>query len=92
MKDARVGPGISDRVVARGVAVDPGTVVEDSVDKPLATGVAADQRQLGDDIVETTGRPGEDWEVVSLDSDSLETVKETHSRYFTGKQVTAMSA
>lgn len=37
-------------------------------------------------------RPSGDWEIVSLNSDSLETVKKTHSRYFTGKQVAAMSA
>jgi hypothetical protein len=37
-------------------------------------------------------RPSEDWEIVSLNSDSLETVKKTHSRYFTGKQVAQMSA
>ena len=37
-------------------------------------------------------RPSQDWEIVSLNSDSLDTVKKTHSRYFTGKQVTAMSA
>lgn len=32
-------------------------------------------------------RPSEDWEIVSLNSDSIETVKKTHSRYFTGSQV-----
>lgn len=37
-------------------------------------------------------RPSQDWEIVSLNSDSLETVKKTHSRYFTGRQVAAMSA
>jgi hypothetical protein len=37
-------------------------------------------------------RPSEDWEIVSLNSDSLETVQKTHSRYFTGIQRSAMSA
>ncbi|MDQ0755780.1 hypothetical protein QFZ61_001767 [Arthrobacter sp. B3I4] len=37
-------------------------------------------------------RPSEDWEIVSLNSDSLETVQKTHSRYFTGSQVPALSA
>jgi hypothetical protein len=30
-------------------------------------------------------RPG--WEVVSLTSDSLETIKKTHARYFEGKEL-----
>ncbi len=34
-------------------------------------------------------RESRDWEVVSLNSDSLETVKMTHSRYFTGHVVGA---
>lgn len=33
-----------------------------------------------------------DWEIVSLNSDSIETVKKTHSRYFTGHNVRALSA
>lgn len=37
-------------------------------------------------------RPSDDWEVVSLNSDSLETVQKTHSRYFTGKEIHALSA
>lgn len=37
-------------------------------------------------------RPSRDWEIVSLNSDSLETVQKTHSRYFTGKQVSKLSA
>ncbi|AIY00724.1 hypothetical protein ART_1125 [Arthrobacter sp. PAMC 25486] len=32
-------------------------------------------------------RPSEDWEVVSLNSDSLDTVHRTHSRYFTGRAI-----
>jgi hypothetical protein len=36
-------------------------------------------------------RPSEDWEIVSLNSDSLETVKKTHSRYFTGVLLTAIA-
>lgn len=32
-------------------------------------------------------RPSTQWEVVSLNSDSLETVHRTHSRYFTGRTV-----
>mgnify|MGYP001112112312 CR=1 FL=1 len=37
-------------------------------------------------------RPSRDWEIVSLNSDSLETVQKTHSRYFTGRQVSTLSA
>lgn len=37
-------------------------------------------------------RPSTDWEIVSLNSDSLDTVKKTHSRYFTGHTVPALSA
>lgn len=32
-------------------------------------------------------RPSDEWEIVSLNSDSLETVHRTHSRYFTGHAV-----
>ncbi len=32
-------------------------------------------------------RPSAQWEVVSLNSDSLDTVHQTHSRYFTGRTV-----
>lgn len=32
-------------------------------------------------------RSSVDWEVVSLNSDSLETIHKTHSRYFVGKTV-----
>lgn len=33
-----------------------------------------------------------DWEIVSLNSDSIETVQKTHSRYFTGHNVSSLSA
>ncbi|MGI6878571.1 hypothetical protein [Microbacterium sp. gxy059] len=32
---------------------------------------------------------GDGWEVVSLVSDSIETVKKTHSRYFRGRELVA---
>lgn len=32
-------------------------------------------------------RPSREWEIVSLNSDSLETVRKTHSRYFVGEAV-----
>jgi len=34
-----------------------------------------------------SSRPSEDWEIVSLNSDSLETIKKTHARYFEGKEL-----
>ncbi|MFJ4170804.1 hypothetical protein ACIPY3_14950 [Paenarthrobacter sp. NPDC089714] len=34
-------------------------------------------------------RESREWEIVSLNSDSLETVKKTHSRYFTGHLIGA---
>lgn len=34
-------------------------------------------------------RENRDWEIVSLNSDSLETVQKTHSRYFTGHLIGA---
>lgn len=34
-------------------------------------------------------RESRDWEIVSLNSNSLETVQKTHSRYFTGELLTA---
>lgn len=34
-------------------------------------------------------RESRDWEVVSLNSDSLATVEKTHSRYFTGHLMSA---
>ncbi|RAM37347.1 hypothetical protein [Arthrobacter globiformis] len=37
-------------------------------------------------------RPSAEWEIVSLNSDSLDTVRKTHSRYFTGHAVHKMSA
>lgn len=37
-------------------------------------------------------RPSVEWEIISLNSDSLETVRRTHSRYFTGHVVQKMSA
>ena len=30
-----------------------------------------------------------DWEIVSLNSDSLETIRRTHSRYFEGRELTS---
>ncbi|RWZ79853.1 hypothetical protein [Glutamicibacter sp. HZAU] len=38
-----------------------------------------------------TERPNSDWEIVSLNSDSLETIKKTHSRYFSGHTVSSMA-
>ncbi len=36
--------------------------------------------------------PGDDgWEIVSLNADSLETIKETHSRYFQGQELSPVS-
>lgn len=32
-------------------------------------------------------RPSREWEIVSLNSDSLATVQRTHSRYFAGRAV-----
>lgn len=32
-------------------------------------------------------RTDENWEYVSLNSDSLDTVKKTHSRYFEGREI-----
>ncbi|HET7415975.1 MAG TPA: hypothetical protein VFI97_09795 [Arthrobacter sp.] len=32
-------------------------------------------------------RASEDWEVVSLNSDSVSTIQKTHSRYFTGREL-----
>lgn len=32
-----------------------------------------------------------DWEIVSLNSDSLETVKKTHSRYFSGRAIHSLA-
>ena len=37
-------------------------------------------------------RPNDDWEIVSLNSDSLDTIKKTHSRYFRGHAVTSMAS
>jgi hypothetical protein len=37
-------------------------------------------------------RPSAEWEIISLNSDSLDTVRKTHSRYFTGHAVHKMSA
>jgi len=37
-------------------------------------------------------RSSEDWEIVSLNSDSLETVKKTHARYFEGRELDLASA
>lgn len=37
-------------------------------------------------------RPSTEWEIVSLNSDSIETVMKTHSRYFKGAAVNRMSA
>lgn len=33
---------------------------------------------------------GDGWEIVSLNADSLDTIKSTHSRYFLGKELTAV--
>lgn len=38
------------------------------------------------------GRTGTDWEVAVIGSDSLESVKHTHSRYFSGRDLTAQYA
>jgi len=32
-------------------------------------------------------RVDEDWEIASLNSDSLETLKKTHARYFVGREL-----
>ena len=32
-------------------------------------------------------RPNADWEIVSLNSDSLDTIKKTHARYFEGHEL-----
>lgn len=32
-------------------------------------------------------RPSEDWEIVSLNSDSFATVRRTHARYFEGREL-----
>ncbi len=32
-------------------------------------------------------RENDDWEIASLNSDSLETIKKTHARYFEGKEL-----
>lgn len=37
-------------------------------------------------------RPTAEWEIVSLNSDSIDTVMKTHSRYFKGDVVDKMSA
>lgn len=37
-------------------------------------------------------RPNRDWEIVSLNSDSLETIEKTHSRYFRGNAVSSMAS
>lgn len=37
-------------------------------------------------------RPSAEWEIVSLNSDSLETIEKTHSRYFRGNSVESMAS
>lgn len=37
-------------------------------------------------------RSSDDWEIASLNGDSLETVKKTHARYFEGRELLAFSA
>lgn len=34
-------------------------------------------------------RPNRDWEIVSLISDSRETIQKTHSRYFEGRELSS---
>ena len=34
-------------------------------------------------------RPTTDWEIVSLNSDSIDTIRKTHSRYFEGRELSA---
>lgn len=41
--------------------------------------------------LERRHRSGDGWEVVSLHADSLDAIKETHSRYFIGKQLSSAS-
>lgn len=36
-------------------------------------------------------RSSDEWEIVSLNSDSLETVHRTHSRYFSGRELAQLA-
>ena len=40
-------------------------------------------------FADSISSPEDDWEVVVIGSDSLSTVKRTHSRYFSGNDITA---
>lgn len=50
-------------------------------------GVDGPRRALDQRLALESQRASDDWEIVSLNSDSLATVQKTHSRYFTGHEL-----
>lgn len=55
-------------------------------------GVSGSRKALLERLRLERERPSNDWEIVSLNSDSLETIEMTHSRYFRGHSVTSMAS